>query len=117
LGTTAYIKPKGPNRTQAASAFCNFNFEWASIPHDRDSSIDDEDFSLFDSNSESEFGYVEFDAASENTKAINVGPSSTCIDPVVFEPAESLTDEISNAAREFTLFPQLPPEIRDMVWK
>lgn len=39
------------------------------------------------------------------------------MDLVVFEPAESLTAEISNAAQEFTLFPHLPPEIRDMVWK
>lgn len=58
-----YIKPKDYNKTQVASVFCNYNFEWASIPHDRDSSVDDEDFSLFDSDSESEFDYVDFDAA------------------------------------------------------
>lgn len=69
----SYIKPKDPNRTQTASSFCNFNFEWASIPHDRDSSIDDEEFSLFDSDSESEFDYVEFDAAPDNMKATTLG--------------------------------------------
>jgi hypothetical protein len=50
-------------------------------------------------------------------KAISLGPSSTCMELVVFEPPESLTNEFSNAAQEFTQFPQLPPEIRDMIWK